>query len=135
MNKIELKQVLQMHKMIITQTGGIDGVRDLSILESALKAPFQTFFGEDLYSTIEEKAVRLCFGLIKNHAFYNGNKRIGILVFLTFLEINDIKNKFTDKELIDIGYSVVSDKMSFEDLVKITKQKINKQENYENSQI
>lgn len=117
MNKIDTNQVLKMHSMLINKIGGRDGVRDFNILESALQAPFHTFFGEDFYPTIEQKAARLCYGLIKNHSFYDGNKRIGVLVFLTFLEINNVQVKYTDNELISIGISIASDKMSYEDLV------------------
>lgn len=117
MNKIETKQVLEMHRMLIKQIGGREGIKDYNLLESALNSPFQTFFGQELYPLIEQKAARLCYGLIKNHAFYDGNKRIGMLTLLTFLEINDIKVKFTDKEIINIGISVASGKMNFEDII------------------
>ena len=119
MNKISVEQVLQIHKTMLEKVGGKAGVRDYNMLESALNVPFQTFLGEDLYPSIEQKAARLCYGLIKNHAFYNGNKSIGVLVFLTFLKINDIKVKFSDDELINIGFSIASDEMTCEELVKV----------------
>lgn len=130
MKKIESQQVLKMHSMLIERIGGRDGVRDLSVLKSALEAPFQTFLGEDLYLTIEQKAARLCYGLIKNHAFHDGNKRIGVLTLLTFLEINEIKVEFNDEELIDIGISIATDKMSLEALTdKINQHKKISKEN------
>ena len=119
MIKIDTKQVLKMHDMLIREIGGKDGVMNFGLLESALGAPFQTFGGQELYPTIEQKAARLCVGLINNHAFYDGNKRIGVLTFLTFLETNDVKVSFTDKELIDIGLSIASGKMDVEELTDI----------------
>lgn len=79
MKRLTLEQVLQMHRLLIKQTGGIDGVRDGGLLDSALNAPFQSFDGEDIYKTIQAKAARLGFSLVNNHPFIDGNKRIGIL--------------------------------------------------------
>lgn len=71
------EQILFMHKQLIDETGGLDGVRDEALLDSAINAPFQKFDGKDLFPTVQQKAARLCFGIIKNHAFIDGNKRIG----------------------------------------------------------
>ena len=70
------EQILFMHKQLIDETGGLDGVRDEALLDSAINAPFQKFGGDDLFPTVQQKAARLCFGIIKNHAFIDGNKRI-----------------------------------------------------------
>jgi death-on-curing protein len=74
----------KLHDFLIKETGGIDGVRDFGTLDSALQNPFLTFDLNDLYPSIEEKAARLCYSLISNHTFIDGNKRIGMLVMLTF---------------------------------------------------
>ena len=63
------EQILFMHQQLIDETGGLDGVRDESLLDSAINAPFQKFDGKDLFPTVQQKAARLCFGIIKNHAF------------------------------------------------------------------
>ena len=70
--------------------------------DSAVNAPFQTFGGEDLYSTLIEKAARLGYGLIKNHPFLDGNKRAGTHAMLVFLKINRAELNCSDKDLIDI---------------------------------
>ena len=90
------------------KTGGSDGLRDEGLLGSALNAPFQSFGGEDLYKTVPAKAARLGFSLINNHAFIDGNKRIGILVMLTFLEMNGFLPDCTDDELIQLGIGLAA---------------------------
>ncbi|MCR1900129.1 type II toxin-antitoxin system death-on-curing family toxin [Irregularibacter muris] len=103
MKWLSKEQVIKIHSMLINQTGGIDGIKDEGLLESALNAPFQTFDGEYIYKTIKAKAAKLGYFLIKNHPFIDGNKRIGILVMMTFLEINGIEIDCTDEELIILG--------------------------------
>ena len=128
MVKISAEQVLLLHKSIITSTGGLSGVRDYGLLEASVQSPFQTFDGIDLYKSDEEKAARLGYNLIANHPFFDGNKRIGILVFLTFLSLNYINVKFTDEELIEIGFSIASGTQNYNDLLKEIKK--HKVENY-----
>lgn len=89
--------------MVISQTGGSDGIRDEGLLDSALNAPFQTFDGDYIYRTIKAKAAKLGYFVVKDHTFIDGNKRIGILVMITFLEINGVEVSCTDKELITLG--------------------------------
>jgi death-on-curing protein len=108
------EQISSIHSMLIQKTGGLDGVRDVNLLDSAIKAPFQTFGGEELYSTIHKKAACLCYGLVNNHAFIDGNKRIGILVMSIFLEINDVEIEYTDEELVQLGLGAAAGKISQE---------------------
>ena len=108
----DYEQVLRLHSTLISKTGGIDGVRDENLLDSALKTPFQTFDGKDLYPEILDKASQLCYSLIENHPFADGNKRIGVHLTLLFLKINNIELDYTQKELIEFGLSVASGKMS-----------------------
>jgi death-on-curing protein len=103
MKRLSKEQVIKIHSILINQTGGIDGIKDEGLLESALNAPFQTFDGEYVYKTTKVKAAKLGYFLIKNHPFIDGNKRIGILVMMTFLEINGIEIDCTDEELIILG--------------------------------
>ena len=77
MIRLSKPQILLLHEQLLEATGGSSGLRDEGMLDSALNAPFQTFNGEDVYPSIQQKAARLCFGLIKNHPFVDGNKRIG----------------------------------------------------------
>ena len=106
MIKFDKDKVLLLQKLVIESSGGSAGVRDMELLESALESAFQTFDGKELYPTKEEKAARLGFGLVSNHAFIDGNKRIGLLVMLSFLNINGIKLNFTDDELVELGLSL-----------------------------
>ncbi len=87
MKRLTKNHILKMHSLLIQETGGIHGIRDEGLLDSALNAPFQNFDGEDLYRTIQAKAARLGFTLIKNHPFVDGNKRIGILAILVFSKL------------------------------------------------
>ena len=90
MIRLSKSQVLLIHDQLISETGGSSGLRDEGILDSALNAPFQTFSGEDVYPSLQQKVARLCFCLVKNHPFVDGNKRIGAHVMLVFLALNGI---------------------------------------------
>ena len=111
------EQILYLHSKLIKATGGIDGIRDERLLDSALHTPFQGFGGEELYPSVPRKAARLCYGLIQNHAFYDGNKRIGVYVMLVFLELNGIVIDCVDEELVDLGLGVAAGAMRNEDIV------------------
>lgn len=117
MKMLNREQVIKIHSMLIDQTGGIDGIKDEGLLESALSAPFQTFDGEYIYKTTKAKAAKLGYFLIKNHPFVDGNKRIGILVMLAFLEINGIEIECTDKELIILGLGLADGSINDTDLL------------------
>lgn len=118
MKKLTKEQIILLHRELIKETGGTDGVRDEELLESALNAPFQSFDGIDSFPSIQQKAARLGYGLIKNHAFVDGNKRIGTHAMLVFLALNGIEIEYTQEELSDIILDVASGDCSFEALVK-----------------
>jgi len=111
------KQIILLHRQLINETGGSDGIRDEGLLESALLSPLQTFDGAELFPSVEEKAARLGFGLIKNHAFSDGNKRIGAHAMLILLEINGVHTKYTQKELADIIMKIASGEKDYPDLL------------------
>lgn len=111
------KQILMLHSQLIKETGGIDGIRDEGLLESALNAPFQSFSGVESYPSIEQKAARLGFGIIKNHAFLDGNKRIGAHAMLVFLLLNDIELDYSQEELIEIVLKVAASEATFDGLL------------------
>ncbi len=117
MNRLTKAQIINMHRLLIQETGGREGIKDEDLLDSALNAPFQTFDGEDLYKTIQAKAAKLGFFLINNHPFIDGNKRIGILAMLTFLEINGIQIACTDDELINLGLGIADGSINSKDLL------------------
>ena len=87
MIKLTKEQMLLLHTQLIETTGGSDGIRDMGLLESALESPFQSYGGEELYPSIQAKAARLCYGLVKNHAMIDGNKRLGCHVMLVFFGV------------------------------------------------
>ena len=118
MKKLSKKQVLMLHTQLIQQTGGSDGVRDYNLLDSALENPFQSFGGEELYPTIQAKAARLGYGLIKNHCMIDGNKRIGTHAMLVFLVLNGIELKYTQKELYETILDIAAGKIEYEDLLQ-----------------
>lgn len=118
MKQIRIEQIKLIHHSLVTETGGSGGIRDMSLLESAMYAPFQTFDGEALYPSIQQKAAKLCTGLIQNHPFIDGNKRIGIHTMLIFLSINGIDISYTGSELIQIGLEITDGKMNDIALVK-----------------
>lgn len=102
MKTLSKQQVLTLHEMLIAQSGGSPEIRDEGLLESALNAPFQSFGDTDLYPSLLEKAARLGYGLIQNHPFVDGNKRIGTHTMLVFLALNHAELAYSDEELISL---------------------------------
>ncbi|WP_031555091.1 type II toxin-antitoxin system death-on-curing family toxin [Oribacterium sp. FC2011] len=118
MKKLSKEQILMLHSQLIEEFGGSDGVRDYNLLDSALESPFQSFGGEELYPTIQAKAARLGYGLIKNHCMVDGNKRIGAHAMLVFLAINGIELDYTQKELYEMILSIADGSLEYENLFK-----------------
>ncbi|MEG1881997.1 MAG: type II toxin-antitoxin system death-on-curing family toxin [Clostridia bacterium] len=123
MIKFSKEKVLLLHQLIIQETGGGDGVRDLGLLDSALENAYATFDGKDLYPTKEEKAARLGFSLVSNHAFVDGNKRIGMYVMLTFLEVNGIDIDSTNEDVAKVGLALADGSMKYEQLLEWIREK------------
>lgn len=124
MIKVTREIVLTIYSTLTAKTGGTIGIRDEGLLLSALEAPYQTFGGVELFPTTLEKTVRLGYGLVANHPFVDGNKRIGILVMLTCLEINGILVEFTDDEVVDMALGVASGKYKYEHLLELVSNKL-----------
>lgn len=103
---ISVDDVIAIHSRIIEKTGGIDGLRDKAILESAISAPLQSFDGVDLYPGDIEKIARLGFGLAANHAFIDGNKRIGAMMTQLLLLWNGYRLQLKQNELADMFIAV-----------------------------
>ncbi len=118
MVKFSQEKVLLLHRLITEETGGDPNVRDVALLDSALESAFATFDGKELYPTKEEKGARIGYALISNHAFVDGNKRIGMYVLLTFLEVNGIKIRPTNAEVARVGLAVASGEMKYEELLE-----------------
>ena len=117
MIKFSQEKVLLLHRLLTEETGGDPNLRDIALLDSALESAFQTFNGEELYPSKEEKGARLGFALISNHAFVDGNKRIGMYVLLTFLETNGIKMNPSIDDVARVGLAIASGEMKYEDLL------------------
>ena len=117
MIRLSKTQILLLHEQLIAETGGSSGLRDEGMLDSALNAPFQTFGGEDVYPSLQQKAARLCFGLVKNHPFLDGNKRIGAHVMLVFLALNGIELQHTQTELSDVILQLAASTIQSSDLL------------------
>ena len=111
-----------LHQLIAQESGGEIGVRDEGLLDSALESAFATFDGKDLYPGKEEKGARIGYSLISNHAFIDGNKRIGMHIMLTFLELNGIKLNVSDEDIVDAGMKLASGEMDYDDLLEWIRQ-------------
>ena len=111
-------QVLLIYRQLMKATGGSAGIRDDNLLDSAIGQPMQTFGDSDLYPSITEKAVRLGFGIIMNHPFVDGNKRIGAHAMLLTLKLNGIELTYTQDELIDIILHVASGQKDYAALLE-----------------
>ena len=117
MKVLTKQQILLLHRQLIEQTGGSDGIRDEGLLDSAMAAPFQSFDNADAYPSLQQKAARLCFGLVKNHPFVDGNKRIGAHAMLVFLAVNGVELTYTQPQLSDIILQVAADEKDYPDLL------------------
>lgn len=118
MIRLSKHQILLIHDQFIAETGGSSGLRDEGMLDSALNSPFQTFGGEDVYPSLQQKAARLCFGLVKNHPFVDGNKRIGAHAMLVFLALNGIELQHSQTDLSDIILQLAAGEIEVEALLQ-----------------
>lgn len=109
---LNIEEVIDYHTEIINEFGGSHGIRDLGLLISAIEMPKATMFGEDLHPTIFDKAAAYLFHVVCNHAFIDGNKRSGLVVALTFLDVNGINIKYDADELEELVVRVAEGKAS-----------------------
>jgi death-on-curing protein len=107
-----------MHNELIAQSGGLDGIRNATMLNASINSPFHTFDGQYLYPTIQAMAAHLAFSLIKNHPFLDGNKRIGILSMLVFLDVNGLPVDCTDDELVTLGIGLADSSITEPELIE-----------------
>ena len=122
---LTVEEVTALHQKLIDRTGGSHGLRDQSLLESAVYSAMSGFEGSEAYPTIEEKAARLMYSLTNNHAFVDGNKRIGVFTMLITLQLNNVKINYTQTELISLGISVADGKIEYDQILDwIIKHKI-----------
>ena len=113
-----------MQDYLVQRFGGLSGLRDKSLFDAAMEQPKQTFNNIELYPTGAEKAARYAFGMLKNHPFVDGNKRIGTVCLDMFLEINGYRFKPRHDELLATMYSVADGSIGFEELVAWVRKQI-----------
>ncbi len=122
MIKFSKEKILLLHQVMAEATGGDVGVRDEALLESAIETIYSTFDGKELYPTKEEKAAKLGYSLISNHAFVDGNKRIGMYIMISFLELNGIRIDATNDDVYKLGMAVADGSADNEDVLKWIKE-------------
>ncbi len=109
---LSLAEVLELHRSVIDRWGGASGIRDLGALESALAQPRQSFAGQDLYPDVTSNTTALCFSLVLNHPFVDGNKRIGHAAMETFLIVNGYEIRATvdeqERVMLDLAAGILS---------------------------
>ncbi len=114
MTLLTVDEILLLHGKLVAATGGSRGLRDRGLLESAVYSVHSSFDEVESYPTIEEKAARFAFALSQNHAFVDGNKRVGILAMLTTSRMNDVPLYYTQRELIDLGLGIADGSLPYE---------------------
>lgn len=103
---LTVEEIIALHHKLIQRTGGSMGLRARGLLESAVYSAESGFEDCEAYPSIEENAARLMFSLTNNHAFVDGNKRIGVFTMLMTLQLNDVVIRYTQDELISLSLSV-----------------------------
>ena len=111
------EEIIDLHSKIINRTGGSEGLRDINLLESAVYSAMASFADTESYPSVEEKAARLMFSLVNNHAFVDGNKRIGVFVMLMTLKLNNIEIKYSQEELISLGLSTAAGQTDYDGIL------------------
>lgn len=111
---LTIDEVAAIHEELILKTGGSSGIRDRGLLESAIYSAQSGLGDEECYPSVEEKAARLAFAVTNNHAFVDGNKRIGILVMLLTLRLNGISLSYTQAELIALGLGIADGSLGYD---------------------
>lgn len=111
-------EIIILHSALIKKTGGLDGLRDFGLLESAILSVHASFGGIDKYPTVEEKSARIAYSLANNHPFLDGNKRIAILSMLTTLSLNKIKLKFAQCDSIALGINIADGSWDYDNILQ-----------------
>ena len=123
MIKFSREKVKLLHQLMAEATGGSVGLRDEGLLDSALESAFATFDGIELYPSKEEKAAKLAYSLVSNHAFVDGNKRIGVYVMLSFLELNGIRISATNEDVIRLGLGIADGSLKYDEILAWIREK------------
>lgn len=121
---LEIADILNIHQILIEQFGGMSGVRDEGLLESALSQPKATFFSELLHPKIHEQAAAYLYHLAKNHPFLDGNKRTAYGAMEAFLRLNYYNLDLSNEEAYNMVMQVAQGNMTKEELSVLLEQRI-----------
>ncbi len=119
---LTLEQILQIHVLVVEQTGGSQGLRDLGRLEAVLATQTQTVMGDEAYPTIYEKSAAVIMGIIANHPFIDGNKRTAMLAGLTLLSINNTQFVANPGEIEDFAVKIATEHLAVPDIANWLKE-------------
>lgn len=119
---LTVDEISLLHEKLLAATGGTPGLRDRGLLESAVFGVNAGFEDVEQYPTVEEKAARLAYALVENHAFVDGNKRIGMLAMLMTLALNEVALHYTQAELIELGLGVANGSIKYGGILDWIKQ-------------
>lgn len=114
---LTVDEIIALQEKVIAKTGGSFGLRDRGLLESAVYSADSAFGDVEVYPSLEEKAARLAFAITGNHAFVDGNKRIGMLVMLLTLRLNGRAVAHTQAELIALGLGVADGSLGYAEIL------------------
>lgn len=114
---LTVDEIIALQEKVIAKTGGSYGLRDRGLLESAAYSANSAFGDVEVYPSLEEKAARLAFAITGNHAFVDGNKRIGMLVMLLTLRLNGRAVIHTQAELIALGLGVADGSLGYAEIL------------------
>ena len=104
-------EIIEIHDYQISHFGGAAGVRDIELLKSALGTPSATFGGEFLHPSIIEMAAAYLYHIVENHPFVDGNKRVGAMAALIFLDLNGYEFDASDADFTAMVLKVASSEM------------------------
>lgn len=114
---LTVDEIIMLHDKLLKATGGLPGLRDRGLLESAVFSTNASFEDVEQYPTVKEKAARLAYALIGNHAFVDGNKRVGVLAMLMTLTLNGVSLHYTQTELIELGVGVACRAKEYDEIL------------------
>ena len=126
MKKFSKEDIILLHKLLVEQYGGDSNIRDNELLDLSINSPYQTFDGKDLYDGVVRKAVHLCYSLVMNHPFVDGNKRIGAHCLVILLDANNYALSYSQDELIDVVMGIASSSLTENDLLEWVENHIKK---------
>ena len=103
---LTVDEVIEIHNVMIARYGGLPGLRDHNLLESAIEGPKACAFGQEMYPSIPEKAAIYLYNIIRNHPFNDANKRTGYTASIVFMQLNNFSMNFNQKDLENLAVSI-----------------------------